>query len=72
MKPNFVLPQTKLCTVLWNDNGTIRKQLLDTPKTNSALFHTMLMKHRVGFSQIRGIQSVNSEIMLNGFGRSFR
>ena len=71
-KPNFVLPQTKLCTVLWKRNGVMNKELIDTPRSNSELFNTMLMKHRVGFSEIRGVQSVDTDLMLSSFKPSFR
>lgn len=68
MKPNFVLPQTKMCVVVWYRNGKKSEQLIDTPRTNAALFDLMLMRHHVGYSEIRALKPVEPTALL---GRSF-
>ena len=57
MKVNFKLPNTRLCIVLWNSQGTLNKDLIPTPPSNDALRQRMLEK-KVGYSDIRGVQAV--------------
>jgi aspartate carbamoyltransferase catalytic subunit len=64
MKPNFVLPQTKMCVVVWYRNGKKNETLIDTPRTNAGLFDLMLMRHHVGYSEIRAIKSVEPTALL--------
>jgi hypothetical protein len=59
MKPNFVLPTTKMSVVVWYRNGKKSEQLIETPRSNTSLFDLMLMKHHVGYSEIRAVKPVN-------------
>jgi hypothetical protein len=60
MKTNFILPKTKMCIVIWYRNGEKHEQLMETPPNNEMLVYRMLMNYHVGFSEIRGIKSVES------------
>ena len=64
MKPNFVLPKTKMCVVVWYRNGKKNETLIDTPRSNATLFDLMLMNHHVGYSEIRAIKSVEPTALL--------
>jgi hypothetical protein len=66
IKPNFILPQTKLCTVVWYRNGVKNETLIETPRSNNDLRNTMLMSHRVGFSEIRCVKSVDTAELFRG------
>jgi hypothetical protein len=68
MKPNFVLPQTKMCVVVWYRNNQKHEQLIDTPRSNASLFDLMLMRHHVGYSEIRALKPVEPTALL---GRRF-
>ena len=70
MKTNFKLPTTKMCIVLWYRDGVKHETLIDTPINNTTLTDTMLMKHHVGFSEIRAVLSVDPKHLLGGFGRN--
>jgi len=70
MKTNFALPTTKFCVVIWYRNGEKHETLMETPFNNTALTDTMLMKHHVGFSEIRAVKSVEPTQLLGGFGRN--
>jgi len=63
-KPNFVLPQTKTCVVVWYRNNIKCETYIDTPRTNSALFDLMLIRHHVGWSEIRALKSVDPRTLL--------
>ena len=67
-KPTFQLPKTKLSVVIWFRNGKMNEQLITTPATSGSLLDTMLMKHRVGFSEIRAVKAVQP---LNLIGQAF-
>ncbi len=73
MKPKFVLPTTKMCVVVYNNqNGNNQEVLMDTPKTNDALFAAMLAR-KVGYSQIRAVKSVEAtELLGRGFNQPRR
>ena len=71
MRTNFTIPSTPMTTVIWYRDGKKNKTLIDTPSNNEMLVHTMLMKHRVGFSEIRALQSVDTKELLGGFRRNF-
>jgi len=64
MKPNFVLPQTKMCVVVWYRNGAKNETLIDTPRSNNSLFDLMLMRHHVGYSEIRALKAVEPTALL--------
>lgn len=64
MKPNFVLPQTKTCVVVWYRSGVKCETYIDTPRTNAALFDLMLMRHHVGWSEIRALKPVDPKALL--------
>jgi hypothetical protein len=60
-KTNFVLPNTKMCVVVWyRDGKKMEDILIETPKSNNDLRNTMLMNHRVGFSEIRALKAVDT------------
>jgi len=61
MKPTFTLPKTKMCVVVWHRNGHKNEQLIDTPRTSATLIDTMLMKHHVGYSEIRCLKPVDPQ-----------
>ena len=68
MKTNFVLPTTKLCTVIWYRNGEKHEQLINTPANNDRLVEVML-SHKVGYSEIRAVKSVEPNGLIGDFGR---
>ena len=70
MKTNFVLPTTKLCTVIWYRDGVKHETLIDTPANNEYLVYVMLTQHHVGFSEIRAVISVDPRQLIKGFGRN--
>ncbi len=74
MKPNFKLPNAKQCIVRYVDNeGKLQDVLMPTPPNNAQLFHTMLTKHKIGYSQIRTVKTVTTETILPGnFQRNFQ
>jgi hypothetical protein len=63
----FKLPDTKLCIVVWYRDGKKNEQLLDTPANNKILREVML-KHRVGWSEIRAIKSVEASGLIGQCG----
>jgi hypothetical protein len=72
MKPNFKLPTTKMCIVVWYRDGKMNETLIDTPFNNTALIDTMLMKHHVGYSELRAVKSVDPKAaIIRNFGRNF-
>ena len=68
MKTNFKLPTTKMCVVVWYRDGKKNEQLIDTPANNDRLVEVML-KHKVGYSEIRAVKSVNPDNLIGDFGR---
>ena len=66
IKPNFILPKTKMCVVVSYRNDQKNETLIETPKSNNDLRNTMLMKHRVGFSEIRAVKSVEATELFRG------
>ena len=68
MKTNFTLPTTKTCIVIWYRDGMKHEELIDTPANNDRLVEVML-KRRVGFSEIRAVKSVNPDELIGNFGR---
>lgn len=70
MKVKFVLPKTKLSVVIWYRDGEKHETLIDTPPNNDMLYNTMLMKHHVGFSEIRAVMPVDSEALVSGIVRN--
>ena len=69
MKTNFNIPTSKLTTVVWYRDGVKHEQLIDTPKTNDILRNLMLMKYKVGFSEIRALKSVVPNELFAGLGK---
>lgn len=69
IKPNFILPTTNLCTVVWYRDGKKNETLIETPRSNNDLRNTMLTKHRVGFSEIRCIKSLYGNDLAATIGR---
>jgi hypothetical protein len=67
MKPKFNLPTTKMCVVVYNDNGSQKEVLVNTPVNNDALFSVMLT-HKVGYSQIRAVKSLDATELLGKMG----
>ena len=65
MKPKFTLPETKMCVVVWYRNGFKNETLIDTPHTSNSLIDLMLMKHHVGYSEIRAVKAVDVKDLLN-------
>ena len=61
MKTKFDLPETKMCVVMWYRNGVRGEQLIETPYSNSQLYNTMLMCHKVGYSEIRAVKAVRAD-----------
>ena len=59
MKPNFKLPSTSMCVVVWYRNGVKHETLIDTPCNSNHLIDFMLMNHHVGCSEIRTVLSVD-------------
>jgi len=55
-----------MCVVISYRDGNKTETLIPTPCNNADLRNTMLMKHRVGFSEIRGIKSVEAGEMFRG------
>ena len=70
MKTNFILPQTPMCAVVWYRNDVKNETLIETPRSNNDLRNTMLMAHRVGFSEIRCIKSVEVAELFRGRGHA--
>jgi hypothetical protein len=69
MKVNFKLPNTRLCLVLWyNDGRPQPKELMPTPANNDGLRSAMLAKG-VGYSQIRAVQPVREENLVEAINR---
>ena len=66
MKPKFTLPKTKLSTVVWHRNGARNETLIDTPRSSDALLDLMLMRHHVGFGEIRVVKAVDVKDLLRG------
>lgn len=62
-KPNFRLPNTKLCTVVYHEAGSLHEVLLDTPPNNDQLFNVML-KRKIGYGQLRTVKPVSSETIM--------
>lgn len=71
MKTNFALPTTKFSTVVWYRDGKSHEVLMPTPRSNDALRDLMLLKHHVGFSEIKAVKAVEPVQLLGGFGRNF-
>jgi len=64
---NITLPKTKMCVVVsYRDGKPLPETLIPTPKSNNDLRNTMLMEHRVGFSEIRAVKAVNSADFFRG------
>lgn len=63
MKIKFRLPNTRLCVVLWYDNNQPHEVLIDTPANNEMLQLEML-KHKVGWTQIRAVKAVETSGLL--------
>ena len=64
MKTKFKLPNTKLCTVVWYRDGVKHEQLIETPANKDRLVD-MMLKHKVGYSEIRAVKSVEAGELLN-------
>ena len=69
MKPNFVLPQTKLCLVVSYRNGVKTETLMETPPNNDMLFYRMLVNHGIGYSEIRAVKEINAAQLANSMTR---
>lgn len=70
MKPTFKFPKTKMCMVIWYRNNISHETLIDTPFNHDDLFYTMLMKHHVGYSEIRALLAVDPKQLIRAFGRN--
>jgi len=68
MKTNFKLPTTKMCIVVWYRNGEKHEQLINTPANNDRLVEVML-SHKVGYSEIRAVLSIDPDKLIGDFGR---
>jgi hypothetical protein len=64
-KSKFNLPKTPSCVVVWYRNGNKNETLIPTPASNTDLVHTMLMSHRVGFSEIRAVKAVETDLVVS-------
>ena len=53
-----------MCVVIWYRNGKKNEQLMDTPGSSDKLIDLMLMRHHVGWSEIRAVQSVDVRELL--------
>ena len=59
MKLNFRLPNTKLCVIVWFRSPEKKGEIMmPTPANNEDLRNKML-RHKVGFSEIRCVKSVD-------------
>ena len=65
MKPTFNIPSTSMVIVVWYRDGVRHEQLISTPKSNNDLFNTMLMSHKVGYSEIRAVKAVVADELVN-------
>lgn len=54
-KTNFVLPNTRLCNVVWFRNGVRTETTIPTPETNTGLVNKMF-EYKVGASEIRAVK----------------
>ncbi len=54
-----------MCVVVWYRDNKKNETLITTPRTNSDLRNEMLMQHRVGFSEIRAVKSVDGASLTN-------
>lgn len=61
MKTHFKLPITKMCIVVWYRNNVKHEQLIAIPANNDRLVNTMLMDHKVGYSEIRAVKPVEAQ-----------
>lgn len=59
---NFQLPKTKNCVVVWYRAGVRNEVTIPTPASNDSLVMTMVMKHKVGRSEIRTIKGVEADL----------
>ena len=55
-----------MCVVVWYRDGKKNETLIETPRSNNDLRNTMLMSHRVGFSEIRCVKSVDTAELFRG------
>ena len=55
---NIRLPETRTCIVVWYRNDRKNEILMDTPGSLEQLKNTLIMKHKVGISEVRAIKSV--------------
>lgn len=69
MKTQFILPTSKLSVVVWYRNGEAHEQLINTPKNNDDLRNLMVMKYKVGFSEIRAVKSVLANNLFSRLGK---
>ena len=74
MKTQFVFPNTSTAIVVWYRDGVKHETKIVTPH-NTTQLQTVMLSHRVGYSEIRSIkadpdgQLVNTgSLNLNGFG----
>ena len=66
--PNFKLPKTKLCTVVYHNGQNNAEVLIETPAKLSGLQMAMLGQ-KVGVSQIRAIKAVNADDIASAMRR---
>lgn len=69
MKINFRLPNTKFSVVIWHRGGKLNKVIMPTPPNNEALRSEML-RHKVGYSEIRAVQSVDPNTLAGSMFRN--
>lgn len=53
-KTKFQLPNTKRCIVLWYRNGKPNQTTITTPNNCEGL-QTEMLRHKVGYSEIRAV-----------------
>ena len=53
-KTKFRLPNTKRCIVVWYRNGKPNQTTITTP-VNCDMLQTEMLKHKVGYSEIRTV-----------------
>ena len=58
-----------MCIVVWYRDNQRNETLIATPATNAMLYNNMLMKHRVGASEIRAVKAVEANDLAHSMMR---
>jgi hypothetical protein len=64
-KTTFKFPNTASCVVVFNRNGVNKEVVIPTPANDEALKNTLIMKHKVGFSEVRCIKADPNSVLLS-------